>query len=78
MDEVEHVRTRILAGALARMGFAGGARVWWLEDPDEEVDDDVMAKASVGGNGQPLLVEAGDCLFGWRGNSQTWISAYME
>lgn len=78
MDEVEHVRSRILAGARARMGFAGGARVWWLEDPYEEVDDMTMRVAAYGGNGQPLLIEAGDCLFGWPGNSQTWISAYAE
>jgi hypothetical protein len=58
------------------MGFAAGARVWWIEHPYTEIDDETMREASVGGNGQPLIEGSGDCLFGWHDNSQTWRSAY--
>ncbi|RWK12513.1 hypothetical protein [Mesorhizobium sp.] len=79
MRTVDHLRDRLRRDALVvRMGFAGGARVWWIEHPYEEFDDATMRAASVGHNGAPLLVEAGDCLFGWEGNSQTWRSAYGE
>lgn len=59
------------------MGFAGGGRVWWVEAPEyEEFGDADVEAAAVGHNGGPLLIEAGDSLFGWPGNSQTWRSAY--
>lgn len=73
---VDDVRTLIRTGARLRMGFAGGTRVWWVDRPYVEIDDATMRQAAVGPNGGPLLVEAGDCLFGWEGNSQTWLSAY--
>jgi len=69
---VDHVRQRILRGDIVRIGFAGGDRVWWLDDPYEPVDDAVMQQAMLGHNGGPLLDEAGDSLFGMEGNSQTW------
>lgn len=73
---VESSRQRILRGDVVRMGFAGGVRVWWFDDPYEPVDDSVMQQAMVGHNGGPLLDEAGDCLFGWENNSQTWRSIF--
>ena len=73
---VDSVRQRILRGATIYMGFAGGRRVWWFEQPYVEVDDETMRAASVGHNGGSLLVEAGDSLFGWEGNSQTWRSVF--
>lgn len=54
------------------MGFARGTRVWWIDRPYVEIDDAVMQAARAGHNGQELLVESGDSLFGWPGNSQTW------
>jgi hypothetical protein len=78
MGEVDQIRDLIRAGATVRMGFAGGARVWWIEHPYVEIDDADMLVAAEGHNGQPLLIETGDCLFGWEGNSQTWRSAYAD
>lgn len=71
--DAEALRNLFRAGDLiVRMGFAGGVRVWWIDRPYTEIDDSTMRAALVGHNGQPLLVEAGDSLFGWPGNSQTW------
>lgn len=78
MASVEDVRSLIRAGAVVRMGFADGERVWWTDRPYVEIDDATMRVARRGHNGQPLLVEAGDCLFGWQGNSQTWRSAFAD
>lgn len=79
MQRVDVLRDRLRRHPLVvRMGFAGGVRVWWVEHPYEEFDDATMRAAAVGHNGAPLLVEAGDCLFGFEGNSQTWCSAYSE
>jgi len=72
----EAIRQRILNGATVHMGFPGGERVWWMEDPYEEIDDATMQAAMLGGNGNLLLVEVGDSLFGWEANSQTWVSAF--
>lgn len=72
----DEVRARLLSGSTVHMGFAAGSRVWWFEGPYQEVDDDTMLAAAFGRNGGRLLEEAGDCLFGWEGNSQTWRSAY--
>lgn len=63
-------------GVVVRMGFAAGVRVWWVERPYIEIDDATMRLAAVGHNGQPLLAEAGDSLFGWPGNSQTWVPIF--
>lgn len=60
------------------MGFAGGVRVWWIETPCTEIEDVDMQAVMMSGNGGPLMVEAGDSLFGWTGNSQTWRSAFGE
>lgn len=71
--DVEALRSLFRAGGVVvRMGFSRGQRVWWIERPYVEVDDATMRTAATGHNGQPLLVEAGDSLFGWPGNSQTW------
>ena len=70
--DVDGLRDLIRAGSTVHMGFAGGVRVWWIERPYVEVDDATMLAAAVGHNGEPLLVEAGDSLFDWEGNSQTW------
>lgn len=79
---IDRVRRRLLAGDHVRMGFAGGCRVWWFEGschgPYAEVDDATMREAAFGGNGQPLLEEQRDSLWGWDGNSQTWTSVYAE
>ena len=72
----ETIRKHILSGATVRMGFAGGRRVWWLEEPYIEVEDGGMREACIGHNGNALLEESGDCLFGWPGNSQTWRSVF--
>lgn len=76
MLDVDAVRDRLRAGATLRMGFAGGCRVWWFEDPYGEVDDRVALAAIVGPNGGPLAEGCGDCLFGWPDNSQSWRSVY--
>lgn len=73
---VDDLRQRIRDGATVHMGFASGERVWWLEDPYVEIDDATMREAAVGHNGEPLLEESGDSLFGWRANSQTWRSIF--
>lgn len=78
MTDVDEIRNLIRAGATVFMGFAGGRRVWWIEHPYVEVDDEDFERISIGPNGGPLLVEAGDSLFGWEGNSQTWRSVYAE
>lgn len=75
--DVEALRQLFRAGGVVvRMGFAGGVRVWWIERPYVEIDDDTMRAARLGHNGQSLLVEAGDSLFGWPGNSQTWVPMF--
>lgn len=65
-------------GVVVRMGYVRGAPVWWIENPYIEFDDDTMRVAARGHNGQHLLVEAGDSLFGWPGNSQTWIPLFDD
>lgn len=75
-EPVDTIRQRILRGSTVHMGFAGGKRVWWMEDPYEEIDDATMRAAMRGHNGDLILVEAGDSLFGWEGCSQTWHSAF--
>lgn len=75
--DADALRSLIRAGGIVvRMGLARGERIWWVEKPYIEVDDITMRMASIGHNGQPLLVEAGDSLFGWPGNSQTWLPAF--
>lgn len=69
---------RARRGDLIRMGFAGGARVWWFDDPYDPIDDAQAGALIRGHNGQARYIEAGDCLFGWPGNSQTWISAFAD
>lgn len=78
MGSIDKIRDLIRSGATVHMGFAGGCRVWWIEHPYREIDDVDMLAAAEGHNGQPLLVEAGDCLFGWEGNSRTWRSVYAD
>lgn len=73
---IDDIRAAIRTGAVVRMGFAHGERVWWLDHPYVEIDDATMREAATGPNGGPLLTEAGDCLFGWDGNSQTWLSVF--
>lgn len=70
------IRQRILRGDTVYMGFTADGRVWWFDDPYEPISDSVMQITMTGDNGGPLLVEAGDSLFGWPENSQTWRSAY--
>lgn len=72
---VDEIRDRIRRGSVVHTGFAGGIKVWWIESPLIYVDERIMKKASVGENGHSLLVEAGDSLFGWPGNSQRWRPA---
>ena len=75
--DVEDLRQLFRTGGIiVRMGFAGGARVWWIDLPYIEIDDETMRAAAIGHNGQPLLIEAGDSLFGWEDNSQTWLPAF--
>lgn len=73
---IDAIRDRIRRGATVHMGFADGERVWWFENPYQPVSDRAMRKAAVSDNGQALLEEAGDSLFGWEGNSQTWRSVF--
>lgn len=65
-------------GVVVRMGFSRGRRIWWVERPYIEIDDLTMQQAARGHNGQPLLSEAGDSLFGWPGSSQTWVPVFDE
>lgn len=73
---VDDLRQRIFSGATVYMGFADGERVWWMEEPYEEIDVATMTAAMVGANGGPLLEGVGDSLFGWKDNSQTWRSVF--
>ncbi|GAB4071805.1 hypothetical protein KHC28_00525 [Ancylobacter sonchi] len=60
---------RIEAGEPVYMMFTRAGRVWWLEEPYEELD-----RTTIGRLGN-RLIESGDSLFGWRGYSQTWRAA---
>ena len=75
---VETLRRLILEGATIRMGFAAGKRVWWIDEPWRTIDERTLREAATGHNGQPLLEECHDSLFGWSENSQTWRSVYYD
>lgn len=62
-DECE---ARIERGDLICMSFGAGGRQWWFSDAAGLIRADRIERL---GN---RLVENGDSLFGWRGNSQTW------
>ena len=76
MPSVDDIRQMLREGVTVHMGFSRGFPVWWIEHPYTEIDDMTLRVAARGHNGQPLLVEAGDSLFGWPGNSQTWRSVF--
>ena len=65
--------TSVIAPVIARLGrghrihmqYAGGRRVWWFEEPREEVTDAVMQSVLRDG----AVAEAGDSLFGLPLNS---------
>lgn len=63
------VLARLRAGDRPHMQFAGGQRRWWFESPHAEIADRLMLELAESGE----VAEAGDCLFGWPLNSQTWI-----
>lgn len=60
---------RLRAGDQIHMQFLDGRRVWWFEEPHENVPDTIMQAVQKDGG----LAEAGDSLFGLPANSQTWL-----
>lgn len=64
-----HIEDRIERGELVYTGFTPEGRVWWLNEPYEEIEPETIRRL---GN---RLVEMGDSLFGWPGFSQTWRAA---
>ncbi|WWT39849.1 hypothetical protein [Microcystis phage Mwe-JY25] len=68
------VEERLERGDRLRMGFTHRGRFWWFDCPYQIVSEErVRRLEAVGSNMR--IVEAGDSLFGLRGNSQTWMAA---
>lgn len=63
------VADRLARGDRLYMGLGSRGRFWWFENRYQIVSDQRLARL-----GDRVLVEAGDSLFGWRGNSQTWLA----
>lgn len=61
---------KIRAGDTLHMQFVGGTRIWWFENPHENVDDATAIRAIVDGE----IKESGDSLFGLLLNSQSYGS----
>lgn len=64
-----HLLARIRRGDKLHMQLVGSQRVWWFEDPHENVDDTSVVRALADGE----VTETGDSLFGLCLNSQTYI-----
>jgi len=71
------IEERLLRGDPLRMGMSRRGRFWWFESPYQIVSEERVRRLEVPGSNL-RIVEAGDSLFGWRGNSQTWFAARGE
>lgn len=69
--KIEAVIKRLAAGDHLHLGFAKGKRLWWFEGPYQIVSEHVVHSAVR--EGSVAVIEAGDSLFGLKGNSQTWL-----
>lgn len=70
---MEHVRIieRLRRGDVLHMQLSGGKRLYWFEAPYQPVSESAFLWAEH----ELQLVEAGDCLFGTRFNSQSIMAA---
>ncbi|TGP28257.1 hypothetical protein EN875_032395 [Mesorhizobium sp. M2D.F.Ca.ET.232.01.1.1] len=66
---LDAIRSRLAAGAKLHMQLVDGQRVWWFEDPWEQIADGIAERLKAAGE----IVELGDSLFGIAGNSQSWV-----
>ncbi|RWB67604.1 hypothetical protein [Mesorhizobium sp.] len=62
---------RLQKGDHVHLGFAKGERRWWFESPYQVIPEHVFYAAVR--DGAVAVIEAGDSLFGLKGNSQTWL-----
>lgn len=62
------VEERLRRGDRLHMGLGSRGRFWWFEAPYQIVSEERIRRLD-----HAAVVEAGDSLFGWRGNSQTWF-----
>lgn len=69
--KVAAVIERLAKGDSLRLGFSSGQRRWWFEGPYQAVPEHVVHAAVR--DGAVAVIEAGDSLFGFKGNSQTWL-----
>ncbi|TIT43735.1 MAG: hypothetical protein E5W76_05450 [Mesorhizobium sp.] len=65
---LDGVRSRLGAGDMLHMQLVDGQRIWWFEDPWEQIADGIADRLKAAGE----IVELGDSLFGLAGNSQSW------
>ncbi|RUV19896.1 hypothetical protein [Mesorhizobium sp. M7A.F.Ca.MR.245.00.0.0] len=68
---VRTVVERLAKGDHLHLGFSSGQRRWWFEGPFQAIPEHVVHAAVR--DGAVAVVEAGDSLFGFKGNSQTWL-----
>lgn len=72
----ERCEARLRAGDKLHLQITPAGRLWWFEGPLEQVPDPVALRAL--DDGCATAREAGDSLFGWAGNSQTWGGGISE
>ncbi|RVD49509.1 hypothetical protein EN783_34380, partial [Mesorhizobium sp. M2D.F.Ca.ET.140.01.1.1] len=65
---LDAIRSRLVAGDMLHMQLVEGQRIWWFEDPWEQIADGIADRLKAAGE----IVELGDSLFGITGNSQSW------
>lgn len=68
---VRTVIERLAKGDNLHLGFSSGQRRWWFEGPYQVIPEHVVHAAVR--DGAVAVIEAGDSLFGLKGNSQTWL-----
>lgn len=69
--KVEAVIDRLSRGDHLHLGFIAGGRRWWFEAPYQVISEHAVHAAIRAGS--VAVIEAGDSLFGLKGNSQTWM-----
>lgn len=73
----DRIIARLQAGDRLHMQLCDdGKRAWWFERPLLNVQDRTMLRLL--SSDCPPIKEAGDSLFGFENNSQTYISAETE
>lgn len=72
MIEVGSIEERLQRGDRLHMQLVNGRRVWWFENPHQNVSDALVARLLAPGSNCSVR-EAGDSLFGLPLNSQTWF-----